>query len=390
MVARSKRLRVLFTSVPSAGHLNPLLPLVGALVAAGHDVTLASGSAAAATAATAGITFLPAGLDEAEIVAQAAATMPDVAPSSRGIAMFGSIAAPALLRDLLGQLDRLRPDLVIHEEGEWGGPVLAAVAGVPAVAHGWGAPLWNPGELQMIDDATAELWRAHDVVPTSPAGLFDHLYLDLTPPLLQTEDAARIRRRQTVRFRPFDSGEPLPDKLDDLGARPLLYVTLGTVPTFNSAPEVLAAVARGVADLAVDAVVAVGTNNDPGTLEPLPANVCAVPFLPQARVLNRCTAAITHGGAGSTLAALAFGLPLLILPRGAPSQQRLAAGCVNAGAAIALDPDEISAQAIRQAVLALLEDPRLRAGAEHIRTSIQRQPDVTAIVNTLEALAGPR
>jgi hypothetical protein len=45
----------------------------------------------------------------------------------RGVAMFATIAAPALLRDLLAQLDRL-PDLVINEEGEWGGPVLAAIA----------------------------------------------------------------------------------------------------------------------------------------------------------------------------------------------------------------------------------------------------------------------
>jgi UDP:flavonoid glycosyltransferase YjiC (YdhE family) len=260
------------------------------------------------------------------------------------------------------------------------------MAGVPAVAHGWGAPLWNADEQQMIDQATAALWHAHDVVPASPGGLFDHLYLDLCPPPLQAEDAAQIRRRRTVRFRPFDSGEPLPRWLDDLGERPLVYVTLGTVPTFNSAPEVLTAVAHGVADLAVDAVMAVGTNNDPLKLEPLPLNVHAVRFLPQAQVLSRCQAAITHGGAGSTLAALALGVPLLILPRGAPSQQRLAARCVGAEAAVALDPGEISAPAIREAVLALLEDPRLRAGAERIRASIQAQPDVSAVVDTLEAL----
>jgi UDP:flavonoid glycosyltransferase YjiC (YdhE family) len=81
-------------------------------------------------------------------------------------------------------------------------------------------------------------------------------------------------------------------------------------------------------------------------------------------------------------------VPLLILPRGAPSQQRLAGRCVSADAAVTLDPGEITAPAVRKAVLTLLEDPRLRAGAERIRASIQAQPDVSAVVDTLEALIG--
>ena len=380
-------MRVLFTAVPSAGHVNPLLPLARALVATGHEVTLTSGRAAAATATTAGIGFVEAGLDESEMVAQAAARFGDLAAPIRGIAMFAAIAAPAFVRDALPQLDRLAPDLVINEEGEWGGPVLAAIAGVPAVSHGWGAPLWSDDELQAIAAAVAPLWREHNVTPSSPAGLFDRLYIDTCPPVLQSHAAARIPHRRPLRFEPFDSEEQPPAWLREPRARPLLYATLGTVPAFNVAPTLLAALAEGLGDLDVDAVVTVGMNNDPRSLRPLPPNVRAERHLSQVEVLSRSSVAITHGGAGSTLAALSFGVPLLLLPGGAPSQRRLAASCVDCGAALALDRDSASAPAIREAVQELLEDGSYRASAQRVRASICEQPTARTLVSELTKIA---
>lgn len=348
---------------------------------------LASGRGAATAAKAAGLAFVGAGLDEHELAAQAAARLGDLTPSVRGIAMFATIAAPALLRDLLPQLDRLAPDLVIHEEGEWGGPVLAAKADVPAVAHGWGAPLWSDDELDAISAATAPLWSEHGVTPGSPAGLFDHLYVDACPPLLQTPRATQIMHRRTIRFEPFDSRDDAPPWLDPPRARPLVYATLGTVPTFNTAPELLAALVQALAGVAVDAVLTIGTNNDPNDLEPLPANVRVERHLSQIQVLRRSSLAITHGGAGSTLAALSFGLPLLILPRGAPSQQRLALRCAELGAALVLHPHETTSQAILDTIGRLLEDDSYRAGAHRIRESIRSQPHVDSLLPHLEALA---
>jgi UDP:flavonoid glycosyltransferase YjiC (YdhE family) len=379
--------RVLCTTVPSAGHLNPLLPLLRSLRAVGHEVTVASGHGAESAVETVGVQFIEAGLDEQEMVAQAADRLRDVAPSRRGIAMFGTIAAPALVEDLLTQLDRLAPDVVISEEGEWGGPVLAAMAGVPGVTHGWGAPLWSDDELEAIHSATTSLWRDHDVTPGTPAGIFDYLYLDGCPPILQTPRATRlIHHRRTMRFEPFDSGEAPPSWLETNGTRPLVYATLGTVPTFNTAPWLFAAVVRGLAGLSVQAVITVGRNNNPNDLNPLPENVHVEQHLSQVQVLRRSSLAITHGGAGSTLAALAFGLPLLVLPRGAPSQQRLAARCTELGAALMLNPDAVTPKAIGGAIERLLEDPAYRVSANRIRESIEAQPSIASVVPALETL----
>jgi UDP:flavonoid glycosyltransferase YjiC (YdhE family) len=381
---------VLFTAIPSAGHVNPLLPLARTLVTAGHKVMLASGNGAAMPAKSAGLVFVRAGLDEPEMMAQAATQLRDVAAQSRGIEMFASIAAPAMLRDLLPEVEDLAPDLLINEEGEWGGPLLASIVGIPAVAHGWGAPLWSQAELAAISTATAPLWAEHGITPASPAGLFDGLYIDACPPLLQTAGAKRIARRRPIRFEAFDSGEALPPWLDAPRRHPLVYATLGTVPTFNFAPALFAALAGALGELPVDAVLAIGRNNDPDDLQPLPTNVRAVSHLSQVQVLSRSAVAITHGGAGSTLAALSFGIPLLILPRGAPSQRRLASRCAELGAAVVLQQAEAHPGAIREAVQALIEDEAFRVSAQHIRDSIHDQPTVQTLVPHLEILARSR
>ena len=297
--------------------------------------------------------------------------------------MFATVAAPAFIDDLLPQLDRLAPDLIVSEEGEWGGPVVAAVCQVRSAAHGWGAPLWSDDELAAIDAQTRPLWRQHGVEPSSPAGLFDSLYVDPCPPALQDARAAKVATRCTIRFEPFDSGDAVPAWLAEPRARPLVYVTLGTVPTFNIAPDLLAAIVGGLAGLDVDVVVTVGTNNDPASLEPLPPNVRAERHLPQVAVLSRSSVAITHGGAGSTLAALSFGLPLLILPRGAPSQQRLARRCAEWGAALVLPRGETGSDAVRDAVRALLVDGGYRTAAERIRDSVLAAPPAAAVVSEL-------
>src|SRR3954453_15361341 len=56
---------------------------------------------------------------------------------------------------------------------------------------------------------------------------------------------------------------------------------------------------------------------DRGAVIPCDAIVTLDPYIPQAEVLPRCHAVIPHGGAGTTLGALAFGLPLLVIPQGA-------------------------------------------------------------------------
>ena len=90
-------------------------------------------------------------------------------------------------------------------------------------------------------------------------------------------------------------------------------------------------VIEAVRDEDIGLIVTVGRENDPASLGPQPENVVVHRYIPQGALLPRCHAVITHGGAGTTLGALAFGLPLLVLPQGA-DQYANAERVVSAGA----------------------------------------------------------
>jgi UDP:flavonoid glycosyltransferase YjiC (YdhE family) len=48
-------------------------------------------------------------------------------------------------------------------------------------------------------------------------------------------------------------------------------------------------------------------------------------------LLQSCKIAITHAGAGTVLASLNAGVPLVLVPQGSPSQLRMAEACEGAG-----------------------------------------------------------
>jgi UDP:flavonoid glycosyltransferase YjiC (YdhE family) len=61
-------------------------------------------------------------------------------------------------------------------------------------------------------------------------------------------------------------------------------------------------------------LLTVGRRFDASTLGSVPANVHLEPWIDQARVLDHADLVVCHGGSGTTLAALAAGVPLVIVP----------------------------------------------------------------------------
>ena len=152
---------------------------------------------------------------------------------------------------------------------------------------------------------------------------------------------------------PGDSTATLPPWAATLGERPAVYVSLGTAPLFNQ-PEKFAPLLAGLADLDLDVIVTVSNLNDPAALGEPRANMHVERWLPLAALLPRCDAVVCHAGTGTTLAALAAGLPLVLVPQGA-DQFDNARACERAGAARAIMPDELTAPAVRAPIGAVLD-----------------------------------
>src|SRR5699024_9122648 len=115
---------------------------------------------------------------------------------------------------------------------------------------------------------------------------------------------------RTVRFR--DPGWTVSVPSDD---RPFVYVTFGSVAGgMAMVAGVYAAAVEAVADLDADVLLTVGRDTDPSSFGRVPRHVRVERWVDQASVLTRASVVVCHGGGGSTLGALAAGVPVVAVP----------------------------------------------------------------------------
>jgi MGT family glycosyltransferase len=134
---------------------------------------------------------------------------------------------------------------------------------------------------------------------------------------------------RTARFR-----DPAWPAVAPGGRRPFVYVTFGSVaggiPMLGGVYE---AALAAVADLDADVLLTIGRGGEPASFGPVPAQVRVEQWVDQASVLARASAVVCHGGGGSTLGALAAGVPLVVVPLFAEDQHVNARRVAAVGAA---------------------------------------------------------
>ncbi len=126
----------------------------------------------------------------------------------------------------------------------------------------------------------------------------------------------------------------------------------------------------------------VGADNDPATLEPVPANARVERYIPQAELLPRCSAVIHHGGSGTMYGSLAHGVPQVVLPQGADNfvNGLLLARC---GAGVMIGPEEFSSEAVRDAVRQVLEQPSYGDSGRRLAEELAARPEPRHVARTL-------
>ncbi|WP_279583322.1 nucleotide disphospho-sugar-binding domain-containing protein [Fodinicola feengrottensis] len=100
-----------------------------------------------------------------------------------------------------------------------------------------------------------------------------------------------------------------------------------------------------------------GFRVDPAELGPAPANFLLAPSVPpQLPVLERSRLFITHGGMNSTMEALWYGVPLVVVPQ-MPEQALTSRRVAELGLGAALDPSAITAEKLAAAVRTIDTEP---------------------------------
>jgi UDP:flavonoid glycosyltransferase YjiC (YdhE family) len=387
-------LRSLFVCYPELGHVHPLFPLADAMVEAGHDVRFVSGAVVSDRIEQTGFGCDVAG--PADIDEGFAALIERVGPEpGAGLApdevldwfipnLFAATVAPRVLPGLLEVVGRWKTDVVVHEATAFAAPLAAALTDTASVQHSLGL-LYSNRVYDRAGQALAPLWRSHGLEPDDSGGSFRGLCLSIAPPGLEvTLDQARAERVRPLR--PVGSsrspGDELPTWVAALPDRPGVYVTLGTF--LNSAREIFRAALDGLADEPVNVIVTVGRNNPADWLDPLPDNARVEQYIPQSLLLPHCAVMVSHAGSGTLLPALGVGVPQVLIPQGADNfvNTRQAEA---AGVGPALWPGEVTAEAVRLAVRAVLADPSHRCAARRLGEEIAAMPSPAAVVGEIEA-----
>src|SRR4051794_31525879 len=351
-------MRILLASTRGAGHIGPLVPFALACRRAGHDVLIAAPHSAWAHVARARLPFAAvddppdAVIDPVWARVRAAADEDEAARIVIGDVFVGAFAGAAY-PGMLALVRRWRPDVILRETLEFASLLAAEVVGVPVLDVE--CFLAAPEEMRLADEPLARL-RADLGVRERER---DPRSVTLSPQSLDSAHPGALRFRV-----PVERVERLPAWWPGIAEAPLVYVSFGSAAAGNGYyPTLYRDAAEALESLDVRVLLTLGIEVDPDELGPVPPNVHVERWVPQARVMPEAAAMVGHGGSGSTLAAMAAGVPLAVLPLFA-DQMRNAQRIADLGAGLRLE------QVTSKAVRALLDDPRFWLAAQKVQLEI--------------------
>jgi MGT family glycosyltransferase len=405
--------RILFTTMPLAGHLRPGLPIARQLVADGHDVAWYSGATYEHLVRRVGAQVFrmsaEADIDDTAIDGELdRGKKPGLGTLKRAIMDIFIAPIPRWVEELDAIIDEFGPDVVVAEQGFMAGPIAAERRGIRRVVFNT-----SPLGLSSVDAApfgTGLLpsssaigrlrnrslnWAIRSVVfaeAQRAAGQMrerlglppiDSYFMDWGADiadryLVPTVPAFEYPRRDLPEHVEF-VGAFLPDGVDDwtppewwadvlaarVAGRPVVLVTQGTIAT-DPRNLLLPAIEGLAGSDALLVVTTIGFDAAAVIPDP-PANVRLTGFVPFTELLPLTDLMVTNGGYGGVQLALANGVPLVVAGL-TEDKMEVSSRVTWSGTGVALRTDTPSAAQVRQAVAAVLGDPAFRARAEELRS----------------------
>jgi UDP:flavonoid glycosyltransferase YjiC (YdhE family) len=406
--------RIFFAAAPAYGLMLPIIPLVWAARAAGHEVLLATTSEMCEVGAQSGLPVVDVFPDRRRwLELMAMIGKPDAVPSglpeeirmaSRARHPFGMFTA-TMTEPTIAAAGAFDPELVVYTSDHRAGGLTAASLGVPGLEvgnriswsardAGWGDRGGGFGGDELVE----ALCRRLAIRDADPAPI---ARIDPRPPSMggltvDEPDAVDAVPWWPMRYVPYNGGAVLPDWAMRAPARPRIGVTLGTVVPLIAGTSSLSVVVEALGECDVEVILAAGRADLSG-LGTLPENVRSVGYLALSAFLPHCSLLVHHGGSGTTAAPLFYGVPQLVLPSfadGPLSAQRV----VDRGVGLSHDPGAIDVEAVRRLVDRLLTEPSFGLAAAEVCREIAGQPSpaevmaraTASVLTTSDATSGRR
>ncbi|MEV5789648.1 macrolide-inactivating glycosyltransferase [Streptomyces sp. NPDC052192] len=391
----SRPAHIAMFSIAAHGHVNPSIEVIRELVARGHRVTYAIPPAFADKVAETG----------AEPKLWNSTLPTDDDPDAWGTELIDHIepfladalqAEPQLAAAYAGD----EPDLVLYDITAYPARVLAHRWGVPLVQlspsmvawEGYdeevGKPLFEPLKQTPRGKAFYETfagWIAGNGMDLSVEDFMGRpdRCLVLMPRALQPNADRVDEERYTFVGACQGDRSAQGEWRRPAGAGRVLLVSLGS--SFTKQPAFYRACAEAFGDLPDwHVVLQIGTFVDPAELGELPDNVEVHSWVPQLSVLRQADAFITHAGSGGSQEGLATATPMVAVPQAA--DQFGNADMLQAlGVARHLPASEASAAALREAVLAVADDPAVARRLKEIQEGMAGEGGAGRAADLVEA-----
>jgi len=403
--------RLLLATAGSRGDVEPIQSLAVKLVEAGHDTLLVASPDFAESSRVLGIPFLSMGIDVQAAIREHAETL-----SGRPIKFL-----QALERLFRAEISKHFETLMAAGRGADVIVSAALESAAPSVAEALDVPyryaLFAPLGFRTRQHAPwLFTWQnlpgwANRLVWAATEGMLDRLFLPRINHHRRRMGLATVRysSRYVLGRRPFLAADaPLATMPTDVRApvvqtgawrlpargklskeidefveagEPPIYIGFGSM--IQTDPERTFAIVRDAVRLArVRAVVSAGwTEMDPGALG---VRCLGIGSVPHAILLTRVAAAVHHGGAGTTSAALRAGVPQIVVPH-MFDQAYWGERVRRTG----LGPPPVPAHALTasrlaEAIRSCVDDREMRDRARAIGADVSRVDGAAAAVRELE------
>jgi zeaxanthin glucosyltransferase len=374
-------MRVLFCVIPEKGHINPYIGPAQALRDSGVEVIVHAAADISPQLRAAGLDNFVGPRDhppsDAHRGAEFAAHVRDSAWLREWIKALLVDAASAAVEPTQALLRAVQPDVVVLDPMLYAVVIACCIEGVP-----WAA-VSNSLNPVLTDDIDSELLRTVRWLAPQREALFakyglaprfrgcdvlsPHLTIAFTTSaLVGTVPGVALVGPSLPRTRRGDETAFPWERLDS--NLPIVYMSLGSQIYHH--PRLFRQAIDAVRGKPVQLVLSASDLANSPELGELPSNVMACGYVPQLQLLGRAAAFITHGGANSVMEAIACSVPLLVGPI-CNDQFHQAHFVLRAGIGRTFDPDATSADALWEAIEALVSDGPVRQRMAEVARSYQ-------------------
>jgi MGT family glycosyltransferase len=385
--------RFLFVVPPLTGHINPTVAVGAELTARGHEVAWAGQPATLRTLLAEGARVFPAsdGAVDWRLPAEPGRRPPPRGPEALQH-LWAHIVIPlghAMFPGVETAVTRFKPDVIVADQQAVAGAVAARRAGTALATS-----TTTPGELlrppmsrhveEWLRDQMFAFQRAYGIADPADLRFSSELVLVFSTSAL-IGDVSRFGGRYVfagpaLTARP--DRVPFPWEWLDQRRRHVL-VSLGTLSQaagarfFRTAVDALAPLGEELQAIIVA---------PPDLQARVPPHILVAERVPQLALLPHLSAVVSHGGHNTVSEALAHGLPLVIAPI-RDDQPVIARQVADAGAGVLVRFEHVQAAELRDAVRAVLGEPRYAAAARRVRDSFAAAGGAATAADRQEQLA---